>query len=212
MTEISATAAKPLDTGATSAPGLLGWLKEGTTAARRSLLAASLGWMLDGFDIMLYALVVSALLRDLSISTGVAGLLGSLTLVASGIGGIVFGLIADRYGRRPALIGSSAHLLDLHGRMRPGAIDLAARRVPLPARSGYGWRVDQRRRHGLGDLARPTSWKSCRPHAERLGRRVRGRRARCCLRAPAIWLARGVPDRHFAGLADAVDSSWCRGV
>src|SRR5215510_4776481 len=87
---------------ATSAPGLLGWLAEGTPAARRSLLAASLGWMLDGFDIMLYALVVSALLRDLSISTGIAGLLGSLTLVASGIGGILFGLIADRYGRRPA--------------------------------------------------------------------------------------------------------------
>jgi hypothetical protein len=71
----------------TSAPGLFGWIKEGTPAARRSLLAASLGWMLDGFDIMLYALVVSVLLRDLSISTGTAGLLGSITLVASGIGG-----------------------------------------------------------------------------------------------------------------------------
>jgi MFS family permease len=90
----------------TPAPGLFGWVFEGTPAARRSLLAASLGWMLDGFDIMLYALVVSALLRDLSISTGVAGLLGSLTLVASGLGGILFGLIADHYGRRRALIGS----------------------------------------------------------------------------------------------------------
>jgi MFS family permease len=91
---------------AANAPGLLGWIHEGTPAARRSLLAASLGWMLDGFDIMLYALVVSALLNDLSISTSVAGLLGSLTLVASGIGGILFGLIADYYGRRRALIGS----------------------------------------------------------------------------------------------------------
>jgi len=89
-----------------SRPGLLGWLNEGTPAARRSLLAASLGWMLDGFDIMLYALVVSALVSELSISTRTAGLLGSLTLVASGIGGIVFGLIADRLGRRRALIGS----------------------------------------------------------------------------------------------------------
>jgi MFS family permease len=49
---------------------------------------------------------VSALLRDFSITTSVAGLLGSLTLVASGLGGIVFGVIADRYGRRRALIGS----------------------------------------------------------------------------------------------------------
>jgi MFS family permease len=103
---MSVTAMKPLDARATSSSGVLAWLGEGTPAARRSLLAASLGWMLDGFDIMLYALVVSALLRELSISTGVAGLLGSLTLVASGIGGIVFGIIADRYGRRRALIGS----------------------------------------------------------------------------------------------------------
>ena len=58
--------------------------------------------MLDGFDIM-YALERAPASYP---STGVAGLLGSLTLVASGIGGIVFGIIADRYGRRRALIGS----------------------------------------------------------------------------------------------------------
>src|SRR5687767_10502480 len=62
--------------------------------------------MLDGFDIMLYALVIGALLRDFSISTATAGLLGSLTLVASGIGGVLFGLVADRFGRRRAMIGS----------------------------------------------------------------------------------------------------------
>jgi MFS family permease len=104
--ETSATTVEPPEARAISSPGLLRWLEEGTPAARRSLLAASLGWMLDGFDIMLYALVVSTLLRDLSISTSVAGLLGSLTLVASGIGGVVFGVIADRFGRRRALIGS----------------------------------------------------------------------------------------------------------
>ena len=94
-----ASAARP-------AAGLFGWLREGTPAARRGLLAASLGWMLDGFDIMLYALVIGALLREFSISTATAGLLGSLTLVASGIGGVLFGAIADRFGRRRAMIGS----------------------------------------------------------------------------------------------------------
>jgi MFS family permease len=85
---------------------LFGWLREGTPAARRALLAASLGWALDAFDVMLYALVLSALIADLSLSTATAGLLGSVTLVASGIGGIVFGTIADRFGRRPAMIAS----------------------------------------------------------------------------------------------------------
>ncbi|HEY5569299.1 MAG TPA: MFS transporter [Gammaproteobacteria bacterium] len=89
-----------------SSSGLFGWMREGTPAARRALLAASLGWALDAFDVMLYALVLSALLVDLSISTATAGLLGSLTLVASGIGGVAFGFLADRFGRRPAMIGS----------------------------------------------------------------------------------------------------------
>jgi MFS family permease len=35
-----------------------------------------------------------------------AGLLGSLTLVASAVGGMLFGVIADRFGRTRALIGS----------------------------------------------------------------------------------------------------------
>ena len=84
----------------------LAWLKEGTPAARRALLGASLGWMFDAFDVMLYALVVSALLKDLSITTTVAGFLGSLTLLASGLGGILFGIVADRFGRRRALMAS----------------------------------------------------------------------------------------------------------
>jgi MFS family permease len=86
--------------------GLFGWLREGTPAARRALLAASLAWALDAFDVMLYALVLSALLRDLSMSTATAGLLGSLTLIASGLGGVLFGAVADRAGRRPAMVSS----------------------------------------------------------------------------------------------------------
>jgi MFS family permease len=89
-----------------SASGLFGWFTAGTPAARKGLVAASLGWMLDGFDVMLYALVIGALLQDFSMSTRTAGLLGSLTLAASGLGGVLFGAIADRMGRRRALIGS----------------------------------------------------------------------------------------------------------
>jgi MFS family permease len=86
--------------------GLFGWYHQGTPAARKGLWAAALGWMLDGFDVMLYALVLGALLQEFSISTRTAGMLGSLTLVASGLGGVLFGAIADRMGRRRAMIGS----------------------------------------------------------------------------------------------------------
>ncbi|MCK7527772.1 MAG: MFS transporter [Ignavibacteriales bacterium] len=62
--------------------------------------------MLDSFDVMLYAMVLAALMSDMSMAKATAGLLGSLTLVASAVGGLVFGVIADRFGRRRALMGS----------------------------------------------------------------------------------------------------------
>ena len=75
-----------------------------TSAQRRTLVAASLGWMLDAFDVMLYALVLAHIMRDLGMTKSTAGLLGTLTLLASGIGGVLFGFIADRIGRTRALM------------------------------------------------------------------------------------------------------------
>jgi MFS family permease len=79
-------------------------LSQITSAQKRTLLAAALGWMLDAFDAMLYALVLAHVMRDLGMTKSVAGLLNSLTLVASGIGGVGFGFIADRIGRKRALM------------------------------------------------------------------------------------------------------------
>lgn len=79
-------------------------LSEIPAALRRTLLAASLGWMLDAFDVMLYALVLAHIMRDLGMTKATAGLLNTLTLLASGIGGVLFGFIADRIGRTRALM------------------------------------------------------------------------------------------------------------
>src|SRR5438034_3710029 len=86
------------------ATGLSPALTRITSAQRRTLLAASLGWMLDAFDAMLYALVLAHVMRDLGMTKGTAGLLNSLTLLASGIGGVAFGFLADRIGRKRALM------------------------------------------------------------------------------------------------------------
>jgi len=82
------------------------WWKTASPDARRALVAASFGWMLDSFDVMLYAMVLAALMSDLGLAKAMAGLLGSLTLIASAVGGLVFGIFADRYGRRRALMAS----------------------------------------------------------------------------------------------------------
>ena len=43
-------------------------LQQATPGQRRTLLAASLGWMLDSFDAMLYALVLAHVMRDLGMT------------------------------------------------------------------------------------------------------------------------------------------------
>jgi MFS family permease len=85
---------------------LLGWWHEADLRARRAFIAASMGWMLDSFDVMLYAIVLAALIEDpvLHLSTRMAGALGSITLLSAAAGGMAFGVIADRIGRKRALM------------------------------------------------------------------------------------------------------------
>lgn len=84
----------------------LEWPAQVTVAERRSLIAGGLGWMLDAMDVMLYSMVLAHLMRDMGMSKDTAGLLNSLTLFASALGGFLFGFIADRVGRTRALMAS----------------------------------------------------------------------------------------------------------
>lgn len=86
--------------------GRMGWYREAPASSRKALWAAALGWLLDAFDVMLYAMVLPAVMLDLGLTKTTAGLIGSVTLVAGAAGGVAFGLIADRYGRTRALMGS----------------------------------------------------------------------------------------------------------
>lgn len=81
-------------------------IRQATPGQRRILLAAALGWALDAFDTMLYSLVLAMLMRELGMTKTMAGWLGTLTLLASGIGGVMFGFLADRIGRKQALMAS----------------------------------------------------------------------------------------------------------
>ena len=76
---------------------------EASPAARKALIAASLGWLLDAFDVMLYALILTAVVKDLNLTLATGGQLASLTLAASALGGLVFGVVADKLGRTRAL-------------------------------------------------------------------------------------------------------------
>src|SRR5262249_39408171 len=80
-------------------------ISEVTPAQKRTLIAAALGWGLDGFDVLLYSNVQVHVMASLGITEkAIAGLPNAFMLLASGIGGVLFGFIADRIGRTKALM------------------------------------------------------------------------------------------------------------
>jgi len=84
--------------------GGMSWRREITRAQWHSLLAAQLGYLLDGMDVLLYAFALTTLRQVFGLDNAQAGLLASATLVASAAGGILFGVVADRVGRTRALM------------------------------------------------------------------------------------------------------------
>lgn len=90
---------------ATSPTAAFSW-RGATPAQRRVVTAAALGWMLDAFDVLLYSIVLATLMRAFGMSRTTAGLLNALTLIASALGGLLFGVLADRFGRRRMLSAS----------------------------------------------------------------------------------------------------------
>ena len=85
---------------------LTGWLVEASREQKRTLLAASLGWMLDSMDVMLYALVLGPVQREMHLSAAMSGAMMSATLISAAAGGLLFGWFADRAGRVRALSAS----------------------------------------------------------------------------------------------------------
>jgi len=106
MSTDSSPSAQPPLAQSPATRGTFGWARDITSAERRTLFAGGLGWMLDAMDVMLYSLVLAYLILEFSMGKSTAGLLNSLTLVASAIGGFAFGVIADRIGRTRALMAS----------------------------------------------------------------------------------------------------------
>jgi MFS family permease len=86
--------------------GVYGWLAEASSEQKRTLLAAFLGFMLDSMDVMLYALVLGQVQREMHLSAALSGAMVSATLIAAAAGGVGFGWFADQFGRVRALIWS----------------------------------------------------------------------------------------------------------
>src|ERR1700683_431103 len=77
----------------------MSWLSELSQAQRAAIIGASAGWAVDGFDFVLYSLVMPTLIATWGMTRFQAGLIATAALLTSSIGGWVAGMLADAYGR-----------------------------------------------------------------------------------------------------------------
>lgn len=84
----------------------MGWYRQLSTTERRTFFAAFGGWALDAFDFMIFTFVIATISTLFHIEKGEAGLLATVTLLFSAIGGWIAGILADRIGRVRVLQGT----------------------------------------------------------------------------------------------------------
>jgi MFS family permease len=84
----------------------MSWYSELSQTERRTFVAAFGGWAIDALDFMVFTFVISTLISLWGISNTQAGLLGTVTLLFSAVGGWLAGMLADRFGRVRVLQGT----------------------------------------------------------------------------------------------------------
>ena len=78
---------------------MLAWFGELNAKERRTMGACFGGWALDAFDVQMYSFVIPTIIALWGLSRGEAGLIGTVTLLISSLGGWFSGTLADRFGR-----------------------------------------------------------------------------------------------------------------
>ena len=83
---------------------LLAPLRELDSTQRHTVLASFLGWTLDAFDYFLLTFVIVTVAKEFEVGTAQITYALFLTLAARPLGALLFGRLADRFGRRPILM------------------------------------------------------------------------------------------------------------
>jgi MFS family permease len=85
----------------TAAPGQKTKLDK---AQRGAFLGAFIGWIFDYYEVFLMTMLVIPLAKEFNLSTAQVGLIFSIQLLSMAVGGIFFGFLADKIGRKKVLM------------------------------------------------------------------------------------------------------------
>ena len=78
---------RAIETATIEDTSLLAFYRDMNQAERRTFWACASGWALDGMDFMIYPLVIGTIIALWKVDAGSAGLAGTVTLLASAVGG-----------------------------------------------------------------------------------------------------------------------------
>lgn len=76
--------------------------QSGTPHRWKVLIMTFLAYLYDSLDLQILAIVMPVVIKELKLSLSEAGLLASATMIGTALGGILFGWIAENYGRKLA--------------------------------------------------------------------------------------------------------------
>lgn len=110
---------------------------------KSAFLASFLGWTLDAFDFFLMVFVLRAVATEFGTSVKTVSVAITLTLAMRPLGALVFGALADRYGRRPVLMVDILlfSILELASALAPSLIALLVLRAAFGFAMGGEWGI-----------------------------------------------------------------------
>jgi SHS family lactate transporter-like MFS transporter len=110
---------------------------------RAAVVAGFSGWLLDAFDFYLVTFCLTAIARDFHKSDAEIALVITMTLAFRPVGGFVFGILADRYGRRRPLMANLAFfaVAEIMTGLAPNYATLLAVRALFGVVMGGQWGV-----------------------------------------------------------------------